>query len=88
MAKDLQPVPWGEISYTPDDDLNIIEDETYREYSYGFRVGVAGDVHFEYADGHEFTRTYNAGDEVFGRISKIHATGTDATSITLFSFLE
>lgn len=88
MSKVLQPVPWGEIAYVPDDDIQLKDNDTYRDYTYGFRVGGDGNVAFQYMNGQEFTRTFSAGDEVFGRFNKILATGTTASNITLFRFLE
>jgi len=79
----IRPIPHNETAVTPSDTLELAANQQY-----GFRVGVAGDVKFKYRGGGEFTRTYVAGDEVFGSIVQIYSTGTTATSITAFTFEE
>lgn len=57
------------------------------DYSYGFRAGGAGVVNFVYlGDKGDTTRsrTMTAGQEFFGRIKRIIASGTTATTITVF----
>lgn len=88
MSLIIQPVPWGEKSWTPSDTAVIGETSGYQGYNFGFRVNGAGNVKFEYMDGNAFTRAYDAGDEVFGRIKLIYSTNTTATGITVFRFLE
>lgn len=74
-----------EIPVTPSDSVNLTEG--YRD---GFRVGTGGDVSFTYQagsaeqEGNTFTRTFNSGDEWFGKIIRINAAGTTATNITAF----
>ena len=79
----IRPIPWNETAVTPSDTVDLDSDQQY-----GFRVGVSGDVKFTYKGGNSFTRTYVAGDEVFGSITRIFSTGTTATSITAFTFVE
>ena len=69
-----------EVAHTPHDTTAIVA-----SHRGGFRVGGAGDVSFRYVNGTvTFTRTYAAGDEVFGAIEYIYSTATTATSITVF----
>ena len=88
MARTISPIPYGELEWTPSDTDVIPDTSGFESFTYGFRVTAAGDVHFEYFNGSQYTRTYNAGDEFFGRVRRIFSTGTTATGITLFGFYE
>ena len=83
-VRSIDNIVLDEQVFTPSDSEAVPD-----SYNMGFRVGSGGDVTFAYDKGGrqvggEFTRAFNTGDEFFGRILYIKATGTTASGFTVF----